>query len=185
MSCQPMHLVDSHCHINFEPLMQDIEGVLQRAQDNEVRHMLCVSVNLEDYPEVEALAARYSHVFSSVGVHPNYTDCHEPTSEELVELAKNKNVVAIGETGLDYFRNEGNLDWQRDRFNNHIEAAKIAHKPLIIHTREAADDTMSNARKRRCPTLWRGDALLFRELGGGRTRIGYRLLYFIFWHCHL
>ena len=138
-----MQLIDSHCHINFDPLCDDMSGLLDRAKQNNVDYMLCVAVNLEDYPQIEKLSAEHENIFSSVGVHPNYTDCHDPSSEELVELAKNPNVVAIGETGLDYFRNEGDLDWQHRRFENHIEAAKTCKKPLIIHTRSASDDTMN------------------------------------------
>ena len=137
-----MQLVDSHCHINFEPLADDLDGLIGRARNNNVDYMLCVSVNLEDYPQIETLSATHPHIFSSVGVHPNSTECKEPTCEELVTLAANTNVVAIGETGLDYYRSEGDLDWQRRRFINHIEAARISRKPLIIHTRAAADDTM-------------------------------------------
>lgn len=137
-----MHLVDSHCHINFDSLSEDMNGLLQRAKDNNVDFMLCVAVNLEDYPEIEGLAANNDNIFCSVGVHPNYTDCEDPTVERLVELAANPDVIAIGETGLDYFRSEGDLNWQRQRFVNHIEAAKQCSKPLIIHTRDAANDTM-------------------------------------------
>ena len=137
-----MQLVDSHCHINFDPLAKDLAGVLERARDNHVDYMLCVSVCLEDYPEVAALAARHEHIFASVGVHPNYHDCHEPSSAELIDLARHEDVVAVGETGLDYFRSEGDLTWQRERFERHIEAAKIVGKPLIIHTRQAKQDTM-------------------------------------------
>jgi TatD DNase family protein len=137
-----MQLVDSHCHINFEPLSEDIDGLLSRATDNEVDYMLCVAVNLEDYPQVEALARTHENIFASVGVHPNYTECHDPSTEELLTLAADEIVVAIGETGLDYYRNEGDLDWQRNRFCNHIAAAKECGKPLIIHTRAAAEDTM-------------------------------------------
>jgi TatD DNase family protein len=137
-----MQLVDSHCHINFEPLNEDIEGLLARAQSNGVAYLLCVAVNLEDYPQIEQLAARHKNIFSSVGVHPNTTNCHEPDSGELVALADNPDVVAIGETGLDYFRSSGDLEWQRNRFEHHIEAARTCNKPLIIHTRGAAGDTM-------------------------------------------
>ncbi len=137
-----MQLVDSHCHINFEALSQDLDGVLERARSNHVDYMLCVAVNLEDYPQIEKLSANYAHIFSSVGVHPNASECHDPDCETLVALAENPNVVAIGETGLDYFRSEAGLDRQRQRFENHIEAAKTAQKPLIIHTRAAANETM-------------------------------------------
>ena len=137
-----MQLVDSHCHLDFEPLAAQLPAVLQRAADNEVGFMLCVAVNLEDYPRIAQLAASYAHISASVGVHPNATDCHEPRATELIELAADPAVVAIGETGLDYFRSEGKPAWQRQRFANHIEAAKTAGKPLIVHTRAAADDTM-------------------------------------------
>ncbi len=137
-----MQLVDSHCHINFAPLCDDTPGVLKRAAENGVSHLLCISVNLEDYPQVEKLAQEHDHVFASVGVHPNTTDCFEPDVEHLLNLAANPKVVAIGETGLDYFRSEGDLSWQRSRFQTHIEAAIGCNKPLIIHTRAAADDTM-------------------------------------------
>lgn len=138
-----MQIVDSHCHINFESLREDFEGLLQRAEENRVTHMLCVSVNLEDFPEVLELAHRYSHIYASVGVHPCYTDCEEPSVERLIELADDQRIVAIGETGLDYFRNDGDLEWQRERFVRHIEAAATTGKPLIIHTRQAKQDTMA------------------------------------------
>lgn len=137
-----MQLVDSHCHIDFEPLGAELPGVLARAAANDVTHMLCVSVNLEDYPRIARMAADYPFIYASVGVHPNHTDCHDPSAAELVELAANPDVVAIGETGLDYYRTDGKPDWQRRRFEAHIEAAKASGKPLIVHTRAAADDTL-------------------------------------------
>ena len=135
-------LVDSHCHLNFEPLGQDVENVLARAHDAGVAHMLCVSVTLEKFPEVKALADNHANVFASVGVHPNERDGENPSVERLVELADDTSVVAIGETGLDYFRSDGDLEWQRDRFRNHVRAARLAAKPLIVHTREASADTI-------------------------------------------
>lgn len=135
-------LVDSHCHINFEPLSEDTEGVIQRAHDMGVEHMLCVSVNMEDFPEVLALARSYDFIYASVGVHPNHDEGREPSTEELVELARDPDVVAIGETGLDYFRSTGDMSWQKERFARHIHAGIESDRPLIIHTREAALDTM-------------------------------------------
>lgn len=135
-------LVDSHCHLNFDPLNLDTAGVLQRAKDNDVAYFLCVSVNLEDYPQVLELAQKHENIFASVGVHPNEQESEDPSVERLVELAKDDHVVAIGETGLDYFRSEGDLEWQRDRFRRHIQAAKEVKKPLIIHMRDAAEDTL-------------------------------------------
>lgn len=137
-----MQLVDSHCHINFDPLGGKIAEVMSNAAHNDVRYMLCVSVNLEDFPQVLALAKNHANVFASVGVHPNEREGREPDSAELVSLAGDPEIIAIGETGLDYFRSSGDLEWQRDRFRAHIHAARGIEKPLIIHSREAADDTM-------------------------------------------
>ena len=138
-----MQIVDSHCHINFKELAERLPDILANAKLNSVSHMLCVAVNLEDFPEVHALAKRYSHIFASVGVHPCYKEVKEPSIEELVVLATDDNIVAIGETGLDYFRVEDqDMGWQQQRFVNHITAANLVNKPLIIHTRNAADDTM-------------------------------------------
>jgi TatD DNase family protein len=135
-------LVDSHCHLNFEPMDQQLDQVLQRAKENHVDFMLCVSVNLEHYPEVLAIAEQHSNIFASVGVHPNEQSGADPDSGQLVKLAQHERVVAIGETGLDYFRSTGDMTWQHNRFRNHIQAAKSVNKPLIIHTRDAAEDTM-------------------------------------------
>lgn len=135
-------LVDSHCHINFEPLRDDEKGVIQRARDLGVEYMLCVSVDMEAFPQVLDLARRYPFIFASVGVHPNHDEGREPTTEELVRLAGDPDVVAIGETGLDYFRSSGDMRWQQERFARHIHAGIEANRPLIIHTREAAADTM-------------------------------------------
>jgi len=138
-------LIDSHCHLDtldLEPFGGRIEGVLDAARDQGVGHFLCVSINLEDYPAMLALAEPHEQVSVSVGLHPNEQGGHDPDIDELVELAKHPKIVAIGETGLDYFRSEGDLDWQRDRFRRHIAAAKISGKPLIIHSRDAKEDTL-------------------------------------------
>lgn len=135
-------LVDSHCHINFEPLRDDEQGVIQRARELGVEYMLCVSVDMEGFPEVLGLARKYPFIFASVGVHPNHQEGREPDVTELVELAGDENVVAIGETGLDYFRSSGDMTWQKERFVRHIHAGIESGRPLIIHTREAASDTM-------------------------------------------
>ncbi len=135
-------LVDSHCHINFDPLGQEADQVIQRAKDNGVGRMLCVSVNMEDYPQVLDLATRFENVFASVGVHPNEQEGRDPGAAELLALATDDHVVAIGETGLDYYRTEGKMDWQHERFRRHIEVAKQIGKPLIIHTRDSSSDTL-------------------------------------------
>ncbi len=137
-----MDLVDSHCHIDFPPLGDDVDALLRAARDNDVHHWLCVCVNWRDFPAVLGMAERHRGVFASVGIHPNETDEAEVTVDDLVQASRHPRVVAIGETGLDYFRSEGDLDWQRARFRRHIAAAREASLPLIIHTREAADDTL-------------------------------------------
>ena len=134
--------VDSHCHINFPELENIFDEVLENMRQNEVSHALCVSVNLEDFPQVRLLAERHDHIYASVGVHPDHESDAEPTEELLVKLAEHPKVIAIGETGLDYFRLKGDLEWQRTRFRTHIRAARKCRKPLIVHTREAAQDTL-------------------------------------------
>jgi TatD DNase family protein len=135
-------LVDSHCHLNFPELVQNMDQVLDSMRSHDVGHALCVSVTLDKFPEVLAIAEQYPNIYASVGVHPDYEDIQEPTVEELVRLADHPRVVAIGETGLDYFRLTGDLEWQRNRFRTHIRAAKATGKPLIIHTRNAPEDTL-------------------------------------------
>jgi TatD DNase family protein len=134
--------IDSHCHINFPELATDLAGVIAAMQSNAVTHALCVSVNLETLPQILSIAERYPNVFASVGVHPDDQGGEEPDIARLVALAKHPRVVAIGETGLDYYRLEGDLEWQRERFRRHVRAARQCGKPLIIHTREAAADTL-------------------------------------------
>lgn len=134
--------VDSHCHINFPGLAENLPDVLAKMQSNEVVASLCVSVNMADFSQVLALAEQHPNIYASVGVHPDYEGVEEPDVARLVELAQHPKVIAIGETGLDYFRLKGDLEWQRTRFRNHIRAARQCGKPLIIHTREAAADTL-------------------------------------------
>jgi TatD DNase family protein len=135
-------LVDSHCHMDFPELAADVPGVLAEMAQNGVSHALCVAVTLEDFPKVRALAESHPNLYASVGLHPDYPD-HPPVHPDtLIALAAHPKVVAIGETGLDYYRLEGDLEWQRERFRAHIRAAKASRKPLIIHTRSAADDTV-------------------------------------------
>lgn len=134
--------IDSHCHINFPELAEKLPEVLATMADNQVTHALCVSVDLPDFPQILALAEQYPHVYASVGVHPDYPDTPEPSVEDLVRLANHPKIVAIGETGLDYYRLEGDLEWQRARFRTHIRASRATGKPLIIHTRAASEDTL-------------------------------------------
>lgn len=141
--------IDSHCHINFPDLAGKLPEIFDLMAANQVSHALCIGVELEKFPEIRALAEAHPNVYASVGVHPDHEDCTEPTTEELVALADHPRVVAIGETGLDYFRLTGDLEWQRERFRTHIRAARACRKPLVIHTRAAADDTLRIMREER------------------------------------
>src|SRR3990167_8882653 len=134
--------IDSHCHINFPELAARLPEIFSKMKENSVSHALCACVDLPDFPQVLALAEKYPNVYASVGVHPDYIDTPEPTVEQLVRLAGHPKIVAIGETGLDYFRLRGDLEWQRERFRTHIRASRTCRKPLIIHTRAAHEDTI-------------------------------------------
>jgi TatD DNase family protein len=134
--------IDSHCHIDFPELSARMAEIRAKMEENRVTHALCVSVDLPDFPRVLALAEQYPNFYASVGVHPDYEDTPEPTVEQLVDLARHPKIVAIGETGLDYYRLEGDLEWQRERFRTHIRASRATGKPLIIHTRAASEDTI-------------------------------------------
>ena len=134
--------IDSHCHVNFPELAADLDAVTAAMAANKVTHALCVCVNLEHFASVLEVAQRYPNIYASAGVHPDERSGEEPDIDRLVALAAQPKVVAIGETGLDYYRIKGDAEWQRQRFRTHIRAAKQCAKPLIIHTREAAADTL-------------------------------------------
>jgi len=136
-------LIDSHCHLDFPGLSENLPRMLAAMQENGVRGALCVGVNMEDFPRVLALAEQHPHLFASVGLHPEYENVQEPDQETLCALAQHPKVVAIGETGLDYHWQKDQPEWQRQRFRTHIRAAIASGKPLIIHTRDAAGDTLS------------------------------------------
>jgi len=138
-------LVDSHCHLDrvrLDGYAGDFSGLMAATREAGVEHMLCVCIDLEAYPRMLALVESHPQVSISVGVHPSEHSDREASVEELVELARHPKNVAIGETGLDYHYNQGDLEWQRQRFRVHIAAAKTCGKPLIIHTRDAREDTI-------------------------------------------
>ncbi len=137
-----MHIADTHCHIDFPQFDGRLSELLENAKQMQVSYMVCVAVNLEDFPRILNLVESKPGLFASVGVHPNYTQCEEPSVERLVQLSKSESVIAIGETGLDYFRGEGDLEWQRERFKTHILAAREVNMPIIVHSRKAPEDTM-------------------------------------------
>ncbi len=143
--------VDSHCHLDFPELASRLDEVLARMRDNRVERALCVSVTLEDFPRVLALAEAHPQLYASVGVHPDHREAREPDVDTLIALAAHPRIIAIGETGLDYYRTEGDPavlnGWQRERFRVHVRAARATCKPLIVHTRSASDDTIAILRE--------------------------------------
>jgi TatD DNase family protein len=142
-------LVDSHCHLDFDEYRDRIPEVLAEMAAAGVSHALCISVTLTDFPRVRALAEAHDRLFATVGVHPDYPDEASVPADDLVRLADHPRVLAIGETGLDYYRLRGDLEWQRQRFRTHIRAARACGKPLVVHTRAAAEDTLRIMREER------------------------------------
>ena len=138
--------IDSHCHLSFPELQSQLPDLLAAMDAARVTQAICICTTMEEFPEVLALATAHAPLFATVGVHPDSDEVHEPSVEELVAGAARAKVVAIGETGLDYYRLNGRtveqMEWQRERFRNHIRAAKRTGKPLVIHTRSAAEDTL-------------------------------------------
>lgn len=133
---------DSHCHLDFPGLVEQLPEILSRMKAAQVNRALCISVQLEDFPNVLALAENHDNLWATAGVHPDYEDITEPTVEKLLQLADHPRVIGIGETGLDYFRLKGDLEWQRERFRLHLRAANLCKKPVIVHTRAAGADTL-------------------------------------------
>ena len=139
--------VDSHCHLDFPEFAAELPSLLEAMVAARVTHALCISVNLPDWPAVHALALAHANLYATVGVHPDCADTVEPSVDDLAERAARPRVVAIGETGLDYYRATGDLDWQRERFRTHIRTARRVGKPLVVHTRAAAADTIAIMRE--------------------------------------
>ena len=141
--------VDSHCHINFSDFADEGDAVIERMHAANVSHAMCISVTLPEWPSVVALSDRHPNIYATAGVHPDYENIEEPTIADLLTRAQHPKVQAIGETGLDYYRLQGDLDWQRQRFRTHIRAARECGKPLVIHTRSASEDTLAIMREER------------------------------------
>ncbi len=135
-------LVDSHCHLDFPELAANLPHILDRMAAAGVGAALCAGVTLDRFPEVLRIVHSHPNIYGAAGVHPDTAQEAKVDVATLVRLAEDPKVVAIGETGLDYYRLEGDLEWQRERFRVHIEAARITGKPLIVHTREAKEDTL-------------------------------------------
>lgn len=135
--------IDSHCHLDFPGLIENLPDLLKRMEEARVAEALCISVQLETVRQVLDLAQSQPNLWATVGVHPDYEDIEEPTVEGLIELSKEAKVIGIGETGLDYYRLTGDLEWQRNRFRVHLRAANQVGKPVIVHTRQAGADTLA------------------------------------------
>ena len=146
---------DSHCHLNYPALAQNLPEIRAAMAQAQVDRALCICTTMEEFPDVHALATGYDNFWCTVGVHPDTEDMTEPGVQDLLERAALRRVVAIGETGLDYYgmedrkggRTIADLEWQRERFRVHIRAARACHKPLVIHTRSASDDTLGILRE--------------------------------------
>ena len=144
-----MQLIDSHCHLNFDGLADRLPEVFANMAANQVSHALAVSVSRQSFGQVLTIAEQHAHIYASVGIHPDDPEAEEFGTDELTAHARHPKVVAIGETGLDYHWCKGDLAWQHRRFANHILAANESGLPLIVHTRDAADDTMRMLREHR------------------------------------
>ena len=134
--------VDSHCHLSFPELAADIDGVLARMRAAGVGAAVNICTTLEEFEAVHGLAIAQPDIWCTVGVHPDTQSGREPSVDLLLELARRPKIVAIGETGLDYYRLTEPLEWQRARFRTHIRAARAANLPLVIHTRSSSEDTL-------------------------------------------
>ncbi|MFY8116355.1 MAG: TatD family hydrolase [Roseateles sp.] len=152
--------IDSHCHLSFPELSAQLPELLAAMSAAQVAQAICICTTMEEFPQVRALAAAHEQLWATVGVHPDNEDVHEPSLEELLDGARDPKVVAIGETGLDYYRLNGrsvaDMEWQRERFRTHIRAAQRCDKPLVVHTRSASEDTLR----------------LLREENAGGDRVG-------------
>lgn len=151
-----MFLTDSHCHLDQLDLTMHngkLSDALAFAEKEGVKHFLCVCITLNDFPHMMEIIRPYANVSASVGLHPNEIVDHEPSTADLISLAQNEKVIAIGETGLDYFRSQGDTEWQRQRFRHHIEAAKQTKKPLIVHSRQAKNDTLDILEKENAASI--------------------------------
>jgi TatD DNase family protein len=141
---------DSHCHLSFPELKVQLSDIRLKMSDAQVNRALCICTTMEEFDQVHSLATTYDNFWSTVGVHPDNEDVIEPSVQDLVDKAQLDRVVAIGETGLDYYQMDErkggrtivDMEWQRNRFRTHIRAAQQAQLPMVIHTRSSSDDTL-------------------------------------------
>ncbi|TAL21713.1 MAG: TatD family deoxyribonuclease [Aquabacterium sp.] len=139
--------VDSHCHLSFPELRENLPAIRQAMAEARVTGALCICTTLEEFEDVYALAEGNQDFWASVGVHPDNEGVREASLDDLLERAARDKVVAIGETGLDYYRlgerTVADMEWQRERFRTHIEASRRSGLPLVIHTRSSSADTLA------------------------------------------
>lgn len=141
---------DSHCHLSFPELVSQLPDIRQKMHEAKVTRALCICTTMEEFDNVHSLATNYDNFWSTVGVHPDNEDIDEPSVADLVQKANLPRVVAVGETGLDYYQMEErkggrtiqDMEWQRERFRTHIRAARTVKLPMVIHTRASSDDTL-------------------------------------------
>ena len=137
-----MYLIDSHCHLNFDGLKDRLPEVFANMEAQSVKQALAISVSKQSFAEVFDIAQANNHIYCTIGIHPDSQEAEEFTIAEMVEAAKHPKIVGIGETGLDYYWCKGDLSWQHQRFADHIQAANESDLPVIVHTRDAAEDTL-------------------------------------------
>lgn len=137
-----MYLIDSHCHLNFDGLKDRLPEVFANMEAQSVKQALAISVSKQSFAEVFDIAQAHDHIYCTIGIHPDSQEAEEFTIAEMVEAAKHPKIVGIGETGLDYYWCKGDLSWQHQRFADHIQAANESGLPVIVHTRDAAEDTL-------------------------------------------
>jgi len=143
---QPL-LVDSHCHLNFPDFKGDLDGIIANAQDNGVGVMQTICTKISEFPEVISVAEKYENIYASVGVHPHEADKEKTSVDELIKLADHPKVIGIGETGLDYYYEHSKRSAQQESFLSHIEAARQSGLGLIVHSRDADEDTINILQK--------------------------------------
>ncbi len=152
-----MALTDSHCHLNFPGLRDQMGDVLAAMQANGITRAMNICTQIEEFDDVLACAVEHPQIWATVGVHPDQEGLAEPTAAQLAQFASHPRVLALGETGLDYYRLEGrtvaDMEWQRDRFRAHIDAARKVGKPLVIHTRSSAEDTLAILKEQGAETV--------------------------------
>ena len=137
-----MYLIDSHCHLNFDGLKDRLPEVFANMEAQSVKQALAISVSKQSFAEVFDIAQAHDHIYCTIGIHPDSQEAEEFTIAEMVEAAKHPKIVGIGETGLDYYWCKGDLSWQHQRFADHIQAANESGLTVIVHTRDAAEDTL-------------------------------------------